>query len=115
MVREKVSYGPLIAHYHSVHWSDNRILTENSRLHPCNDLFRSPISILKMRTMNARSIQCLAAVKFNGRDSYLESRMLKVGIFPSLSAPVGSEGKREQWSTFLLEIKPNCPFSLVVP
>ena len=69
----------------------------------------------KMRTMNARSIQCLAAVKFNGRDSYLESRMLKVGIFPSLSAPVGSEGKREQWSTFLLEIKPNCPFSLVVP
>ena len=85
---------------------------------PMQPFIPSPISILhtfKMRTMNARSIQCLAAVKFNGRDSYLESRMLKVGIFPSLSAPVGSEGKREQWSTFLLEIKPNCPFSLVVP
>ena len=33
----------------------------------------------------ARTQHCLAAVKFNGRDSYSESRILKVGIFPGLS------------------------------
>ena len=71
--------------------------------------------------MNARAQHCLAAVKFNGRDSYSESRILKVGIFPSLSA-AGRDRERERdrgreggRRTFLLEIKPNCPFSLVVP
>ena len=44
-----------------------------------------------MRIMNARARtqQCLAAVKFNDRDSYSESRILKVGIFPGLSAVEG--------------------------
>ena len=68
--------------------------------------------------MRAHTQHCVAAaVNFNGRDSYSESRILKVGIFPGLSAMErerggGWEGEK---STFLLEIKPNCPFSLVVP
>ena len=52
----------------------------------------------------ARTQHCLAAVKFNGRDSYSESRILKVGIFSSLSAPVGSEGKRGALSSLRLSL-----------
>ena len=39
----------------------------------------------------------------------------KWGFFPVYPHQLGAKEREEQWSTFLLEIKPNCPFSLVVP
>ena len=50
--------------------------------------------------MRAHTQHCVAAaVNFNGRDSYSESRILKVGIFPGLSAMEreGGQGGREEY------------------